>query len=105
MTNVQCQFSIRYLTLCFLTSRLTHRHERREETEPLHTTKSNLNTDDLGNYEEDLTEQRIEGIETLVEQLSKTVVELNSKVKQLHTYTSPLHRFRFHIKFSIKMHK
>lgn len=39
--------------------------------------------DDFGTYEQDMTEQRIEGIEVLVEQLSKTVMELNKKVDTL----------------------
>ncbi|KAG7177543.1 Peroxidasin-like 6, partial [Homarus americanus] len=37
----------------------------------------------LGSYEQDMTEQRIEGIEVLVEQLSRTVIELNKKVTTL----------------------
>lgn len=40
--------------------------------------------EDLGTYEQDMTEQRIEGIEVLVEQLSKTVLELNSKVLKIY---------------------
>lgn len=39
--------------------------------------------DDIGDYEADLNEQRIEGIEALVEQLSKNIVELQKKVRNL----------------------
>lgn len=45
-----------------------------------HTSQQTSDEEDLGSYEEDMMEQRIEGIEALVEQLSKTVLELNNKV-------------------------
>ncbi|XP_045133366.1 peroxidasin-like isoform X1 [Portunus trituberculatus] len=57
--------------------------ERKEPREPLATSSTDHTTNGLGNYEEDLTEQRIEGIESLVEQLSKTVFELNNKVNTI----------------------
>lgn len=71
----------------FFFNRIPKHVERREQKdEPLYNTSSGQDPDDIGNYEEDLTDQRIEGIETLVEQLSKTVLELNNKVWHLFLY-------------------
>ncbi|KAG0723194.1 Peroxidasin [Chionoecetes opilio] len=64
--------------------RIPQHHERREEREePLYSIDTDQREDDIGDYEEDLTDQRIEGIEALVEQLSKTVLELNNKMSTL----------------------
>lgn len=53
-------------------------HDKLEEPQFKNTDEEDAN--DIGDYEEDLTDQRIEGIEALVEQLSKTVLELSTKV-------------------------
>lgn len=45
--------------------------------------ETSLPGDDIGDYEPDLNEERIEGIEVLVEQLSKNIVELQKKVRIL----------------------
>lgn len=69
----------------FLYIRIPKHHGIKDEREePQYNTINNQDTNDIGDYEEDLTEQRIEGIEALVEQLSKTVLELNDKVFQLN---------------------
>ncbi|KAK8739717.1 hypothetical protein OTU49_003162 [Cherax quadricarinatus] len=61
----------------------SHRQESVRGWIPRNKNKEDSNEHDLGSYEQDMTEQRIEGIEALVEQLSKTVYELNNKISTL----------------------
>lgn len=57
-------------------------HEIKDEQEEArsNTISDDDNNNNIEDYEEDLTDQRIEGIEALIEQLSKTVLELKNKV-------------------------
>lgn len=60
-----------------------HHEVKDKQEEPRHNTIDEEDANDIGGYKEDLTEQRIEGIEALVEHLSKTVLELNNKVNSV----------------------
>lgn len=68
---------------CWLRRTPKHHEVKDKQEEPRHNTIDEEDANDIRGYEEDLTEQRIEGIEALVEQLSKTVLELNNKVFNL----------------------
>lgn len=70
-----------------------------KQEEPRQNTTNKEDANDIEGYEEDLTEQRIEGIEALVERLSRTVLELNNKVfKLIKDFVAHIKSIKFTLK-------
>lgn len=76
-----------------------HHEVQDKQEEPRQNTTNKVDANDIEGYEEDLTEQRIEGIEALVERLSRTVLELNNKVfKLINDFVARIKSIKFTLK-------